>query len=306
MIAFVYNSIWMCAKILQNSFQFASGVSLPRTEEDALIMLDSHFCDISLSVVLYRDYESPLKMIESLRDVVDSRLRIHLYAVDNSNLMGDNPLCFARDTFRERAASYGFVEDVDAGDNLGFGAANNLALERADSEYHVFVNPDILFVEDALSKMKAFMDANPDIGMSIPRLIDESGELQYVYRREITVLDAFNRMILNNSMTKRDRWHCLKDKDYTKVFDVPFGQGSFLFARTDLLREIGGFDDRYFMYLEDADLCRRVNEVSRLAYCPDATVIHKWERGSHKSKKLLKHHLKSYMAYFRKWGLKLA
>lgn len=262
--------------------------------------------DISLSVVLYRDYEAPLEMIESLRGVVDPGLKIRLYAVDNSDLTDGDALIDDRDAFRDKAGALGFVEYVDAHGNVGFGAANNLALNIADSEYHVFVNPDVLFTEDALSELKAFMDVTPEAGMCIPRMTDEAGEMQLVYRREVTVLDAFNRMFLKNAMAKRDRWHCMRDEDYARPFRVPFGQGSFLFGRTALLKELGGFDDRYFMYLEDADLCKRVNEASALYYCPDATVIHKWEKGSHKNKTLLKHHLISYLAYFRKWGLKLA
>ena len=262
--------------------------------------------DISLSVVLYRDYEAPLEMIESLRGVVDPGLRIRLYAVDNSDLAAGDALSDDRDAFRDKVEAFGFVEYMDAHSNLGFGSANNLALNMADSEYHVFVNPDVLFTEDALSELKSFMDSTPEAGMCIPRMTDEAGEMQLVYRREVTVLDAFNRMFLKDAMVKRDRWHCMRDEDYTRPFQVPFGQGSFLFGRTAMLKELGGFDDRYFMYLEDADLCKRVNEASALYYCPDATVIHKWEKGSHKNKTLLKHHLKSYLAYFRKWGLKLA
>ena len=262
--------------------------------------------DISLSVVLYRDYESPLEMIESLRNVVDPGLKIRLYAVDNSDLADGDALCSARDAFRDKVEALGFVEYVDAHGNLGFGAANNIALYMADSEYHVFVNPDVLFTEDALSELKSFMDSIPDAGMCIPHMTNEAGVMQPVYRREVTVLDAFNRIFLKNALAKRDRWHCMRDEDYGRPFQVPFGQGSFLFGRTALLKELGGFDDRYFMYLEDADLCKRVNEASALYYCPAATVIHKWEKGSHKNKTLLKHHLKSYLAYFRKWGLKLA
>ena len=245
-------------------------------------------------------------MIESLRCVVDPGLRIRLYAVDNSDLSDGDALCAARDAFCGKLEALGFAEYVDAQGNLGFGAANNLALNMADSEYHVFVNPDVLFTEDALSELKSFMDSTPEAGMCIPRMTDEAGEMQLVYRREVTVLDAFNRMFLKNAMAKRDRWHCMRDENYSKPFQVPFGQGSFLFGRTALLKELGGFDDRYFMYLEDADLCKRVNAASALYYCPHATVIHKWEKGSHKNMTLLKHHLKSYLAYFRKWGLKLA
>ena len=244
-------------------------------------------------------------MIESLRAAVDPELRIRLYAVDNSALAEGDALRAERAAFCEKVSGFRFVEYVDAHDNLGFGAANNLALMRSDAKYHVFVNPDVLFTEDALSEMKAFMDVNPKCGMCIPRMTDEAGEMQQVYRHEVTVLDAFNRMVLKNAMTKRDRWHCMRDEDYTRPFQVPFGQGSFLFGRTALLKELGGFDDRFFMYLEDADLCKRVNEASELLYCPGATVVHKWEKGSHKDMTLLKHHLKSYLIYFRKWGLKL-
>ena len=260
--------------------------------------------DITLSVVLYRDYKSPMEMIESLVEKTSNALDVKLYAVDNSDLAQDDVLAADRASFIDYSEKSDFVEYIDAGANLGFGAANNLALLKSGAPYHVFVNPDVLFVEDALLKLKRYMDANPDVGMCIPRMVDESGELQRVYRRDITVLDAFNRMFLKNALKGRDKYHTMACEDYTKPFQVPFGQGSFLFGRTSLLKELDGFDDRYFMYLEDADLCKRVNNSSKLMYCPDATVVHKWERGSHKNPALLKHHVNSYVAYFKKWGIK--
>lgn len=261
---------------------------------------------VSASVVIYRDYASPFQMLSTLASQTDPGLPVRVFAVDNSALADGDPLEASRERFRADAGRLGFVEYVDAGANLGFGRANNLALSMADSEYHAFVNPDVTFAGDALSALAAFMDARPDAGMAIPRMLGEDGELQPVYRREVTVLDALNRTLLGNRLRKRGRWHTMADADYTRPFRVPFGQGSFLFGRTALLKGLGGFDDRFFMYLEDADLCRRVNEVSGLWYCPDATVIHRWERGSHKSTRLMRAHLASYAAYFRKWGLRLA
>lgn len=260
---------------------------------------------VTVSVVLYRDYESPLRMIESLREYTDSGLQVKVLAVDNSEV-GLAGLGRERDAFVAQASSLGDFEYVDARGNLGFGRANNLALGMADSDYHAFVNPDVLFAGDALSALAAFLEARPDAGMAIPRMLGEDGSLQPVYRREVTVLDALNRTLLGNRLRKRDRWHTMADADYSMPFRVPFGQGSFLFGRTALLKGLGGFDDRFFMYLEDADLCRRVNEVSELWYCPDATVVHRWERGSRKSARLMRAHLASYAEYFRKWGLRLA
>ncbi|MCF6414141.1 glycosyltransferase [Collinsella tanakaei] len=261
---------------------------------------------VSASVVVYRDYASPLQMLSTLASQTDPGLPVRVYAVDNSALADGDPMEASRERFRADVGNLGFVEYVDAGANLGFGRANNLALSMADSDYHAFVNPDVAFEGDALSALASFLDARPDAGMAIPRMLGEDGGLQPVYRREVTVLDALNRTLLGNRLRKRDRWHTMADADYSAPFRVPFGQGSFLFGRTALLKELGGFDDRFFMYLEDADLCRRVNEVSQLWYCPDATVIHRWERGSHKSARLMRAHLASYAAYFRKWGLRLA
>lgn len=270
---------------------------------------------ISLSVVLYRDYRTPAAMIRSLMQFTDSRLQFQIIAVDNSNLDSGDPLVEKRNRFVSEFSNddvgpgaapiaHRFLY-VDVHENLGFGRANNVALNMVNSQYHVFVNPDILFIDDTLTTLKSFMDAHPDVGMCIPRMVDTEGHPLKVYRRDITVLDAFNRMFLKNRLRKRDYWHTMSNEDYSKPFRVPFGQGSFLFARTKLLKQLGGFDDSYFMYLEDADLCRRVNQVSQLVYCPDAVVVHKWEQGSHKNPRLFKEHLKSYAIYFRKWGLSL-
>lgn len=124
-------------------------------------------------------------------------------------------------------------------------------------------------------------------------------------RETLTVFDMFLRMFTKNVFKKRKSYHSMRDMDYSHPFEVPFGQGSFLVIRTDLWKSLNGFDDRFFMYLEDADLCRRVNENSKLMYCPDAIVIHKWEKESHRNKALFKVHIQSMIKYFNKWGWKL-
>lgn len=259
---------------------------------------------VSVSVVLYRDYDTPLVMIRSLFRYLSSSLRVLVYIVDNSEA-DKCGMSAARDAFLSKVRTFGPIEYIDAGGNLGFGKANNLALSRSKADYHAFVNPDIRFIEDSLSVLKSYMDDRQEVGMTIPRMLDDDGAIQPVYRREVTVLDAVNRTILGNRMRKRDRWHTLADEDYSIPFVVPFGQGSFLFGRTALLKRLGGFDDRFFMYLEDADLCKRVNEASCLLYCPDTSVVHRWERASHKNARLMKEHIRSYARYFHKWGLKL-
>lgn len=75
--------------------------------------------------------------------------------------------------------------------------------------------------------------------------------------------------------------------------------------RTCMFKLIRGFDDKFFMYLEDADITRRVNIVSEAVFFPEARVVHAWERGGHKSFRLFFVTIQSMLIYFRKWGLRI-
>ena len=251
--------------------------------------------DISIAIVAYNDEEDVCNAVASIEAHTAERISKQIYIVDNS----DTPNGLIALEHKYRDVSY-----VPAGQNLGFGGGHNLVLERLDSRFHAIVNPDILLRMDALDTLMQFMDRE-QVGMSVPRIVDEEGKLQAVYRRELTVWDMFLRMFFKGACKKRQAYHTMQDMDYETAFPVPFAQGSFLVIRTDLFRRLGGFDERFFLYMEDADLCRRVNEVSTLFYCPDAEVVHKWERGSHKNHSLFRIHVHSMFAYFRKWGWKL-
>lgn len=84
--------------------------------------------------------------------------------------------------------------------------------------------------------------------------------------------------------------------------EVPSLSGCFMFMRVDVLKKVNGFDERFFMYAEDLDLCRRIGEVSKTMFYPMVAVYHEYEKGSYKNRKLLKYHLCSVIKYFNKWG----
>ena len=90
--------------------------------------------------------------------------------------------------------------------------------------------------------------------------------------------------------------------NYDKEMEVPALSGCFMFLRVDVLKKVGMFDERYFMYAEDLDLCRRIGEVSHTMFYPAVSVYHAYEKGSYKNKKLLKYHICSVIKYFNKWG----
>lgn len=257
--------------------------------------------DITINVVAYRNYDDIVLAIDSLAKYTAMSISKKLYVIDNSLLSDEDPV---KECFKKNLSKYDFVEYIDTKANLGFGRGHNYNISELNSRYHLIMNPDIIFTEDTISELIKFM-SNGKIGMCIPKIVDQSGKLQKVYRREITLLDLIVRMFGKSIFKKRFNYHTLQSNNYYKPFVVPFAQGSFLFVRTDLYKKIGGFDDRFFMYMEDADLCKRINEISRVVYCPNTSVIHKWEKGSHKSIKLFRIHISSMILYFKKWGLKL-
>lgn len=256
---------------------------------------------LSISIVVYRKYDDVIEAVDSIEKQTSSQLKKTIYIVDNSQV-GEHH--YERMTFEKHLRQYTDVVYINTGENLGFGKGHNYVMERLQSEYHAIVNPDIVLNEDAFSALISYMEKT-DAGMTIPRLLNEQGDLLDAYRRNPTVFDMYLRMFTKKVCQKRRDCHSMKDQDYTQPFQVPFGQGSFLVIRTELWKRLKGFDDRYFMYLEDADLCRRVNQISKLMYCPDATVVHRWEKASHKNMKLFSIHMKSMFTYFNKWGWKL-
>ena len=251
--------------------------------------------NLSIAIVAYNDEEDVKNAVESILRWTPDFISMTIYIVDNST--EENNL---KDLEKNSEVVY-----IKTGANLGFGAGHNLVLRQLDSEYHAIVNPDILLKEDAFSKILNFM-RETGCGMCVPRITDEDGNLLKVYRREVTVFDMFLRMFVKVGFKKRKDYHTLQDMDYTKTFRVPFAQGSFLVIKTELFKALHGFDERFFLYMEDADLCKRVNATSTLLYCPDATVIHKWEKGSHKNLGLFKLHVSSMVKYFLKWRRSLS
>ena len=247
--------------------------------------------DLSISIVAYNDESDVRKAVESIERCTPLLLCKKIYIVDNSDI--DNNLKSLSEEFDD-------VCYIKTGENLGFGKGHNQVLSMLDSKYTAIVNPDVILINDAFTPLIKFMEET-GAGMCVPRITDYDGNLLKVYRRELTPFDMFIRMFFKIGFKKRRAYHTMQEMDYEKPFRVPFAQGSFLLIKTDLYKKLGGFDERFFLYMEDADLCKRVNEESMLLYCPYASVIHKWNMGSHKSLKLFDCHVRSCFKYFKKW-----
>lgn len=191
--------------------------------------------------------------------------------------------------------------------NLGYGAGHNIAIRKAlesGADYHVVLNPDIYWQGDVIGELAKFMDANPDVGQVMPKIIYPTGEVQYLCKLLPTPMDLVGRRFvpIKSYQDRHDYEYELHWTGYDTVMEIPSLSGCFMFLRCSVLKEIGAFDERYFMYAEDLDLCRRMGSKARTVFYPHVAVTHEYEKGSYKNRKLLKYHINSIIKYFNKWG----
>lgn len=205
-----------------------------------------------------------------------------------------------------------WVKTMDTGGNLGFGRGNNLAMKEAKGDYILLANPDLTVFPGELEKWIEWMDQHPDVGISGPRTLNPDGtDQESCYRFYTIMMPLYRRTVLGKlPWAKRevDRF-AMKGMDRTKEQDVDWVQGSAMCIRRSLLEKIGGFDERYFMYLEDSDLCRQAWENGmRVTYTPVAKVVHYHQRQSRLKKpwdiftnKTIRYHVRSAYKYFQKY-----
>ncbi len=220
-----------------------------------------------------------------------------LYLIDNSPT--DNARCFA---------DHPRIEYSFNNKNVGFGAGHNLALKKSISDgstYHIVLNPDVYFENTSISTLHDFMEANPDVGLCMPKVLYPDGRIQPLCKLlpspRILILRRF-LFFLHKLLARQNYYYELQFTGYNRVMNVPFLSGCFMFLRTDVLRKIGLFDERIFLYTEDVDLSRRIHKHFRTVFYPDVTIYHYHQRGSYKSTTLLMHNIRSAIKYFNKWG----
>lgn len=218
-----------------------------------------------------------------------------VYVVDNAREQAIADVC----------TNFKGVEYIPS-DNRGYGAGHNIAIRRAmasGADYHLVSNTDISCDPAALRRLTAYMEAHRDVVLAHPRITGEDGCEQYTARRLPDPFDLIIRRFTPSwFMPRRRAVYLLKHSDKRKPLNVPYVQGSFMLMRTDALKEVGLFDERFFMYPEDIDLTRRLHAFGRTMYVPGATVVHRHRQASRRSARLLSVHIFNMISYFNKWG----
>ncbi len=263
--------------------------------------------DIAIITVNYNMRDAILAMLKSAqKDIAISDLDIAVVIVDNAS--SDNLVRILKN-------QYPWVTVIEAGKNLGFGGGNNIGLNSVEAKYYFVLNPDTVFVQpNTLRRLYEYMERETKIGMIAPKLVNADGSLQYSCFRFPKFLDkplrqlGFERVHI---VKKRVDSFLMKDFDHKKARPVDWVLGSAMFVRAEALKKVGGFDERFFMYFEDCDWCRRFWEAHfPIYYVPEIIIAHAYSRGSAKTKglfrslmfnRLTREHVKSWLMYYKKW-----
>lgn len=196
------------------------------------------------------------------------------------------------------------ISYIKASKNGGFGYGHNLAINKYAhlSDYFLICNPDIDFDPKELDKLYHVAKTS-QAGLFSPKIVYPDGSDQFGQRLLPTPLNLFARRFLPKYISQElDDKYLLKSLTINEPTLIPSVSGSFMLFRSKCLLALSGFDERYFMYMEDIDLSRRCVVRFGVLYVPSACVIHEHQQASYKNKVLLKAHITSAIQYFNKWG----
>lgn len=246
---------------------------------------------VSISIVTYNDEECIGNLLDSINEIIKYE-DYHIFLIDNGSR--DETLQIARDKTDN-------ITIIETKSNVGFGAGHNKVLDLIQSKYHVILNPDITFKYDVIGQMVSYLDSNPDIGMISPKILHPGGAVQILPKKDPRPIYMLARRSKLRALTKYKDEYEMTEAGADTAYDIEFASGSFMFLRTELFKKVGGFDERYFLYLEDADLSRKARQHARVQYNPSFVVYHHWQQAGAKHLKYFFIHVASMIKYTLKW-----
>lgn len=243
-------------------------------------------------IVTHNNMKTIKTTLDSLFNHLDG-IDFRLYVVDNWST--DETPEFIRKNYPQ-------VCLIEPMTNNGFGAGHNLVLPMLESDYHMIINPDIIIKSNAIKKIVDFMDEHDEVGAVSPKICFPDGREQILGKKnpKLKYLAA-SRLRNEQKPSRLLREYAMLDEDLSVMREIENATGCFMVFRTKIFKQLNGFDEKYFMYFEDADISRRVNQISKLIYYPEAEIYHVWGRESKRSFKLMRIHICSMFKYFIKW-----
>jgi GT2 family glycosyltransferase len=228
--------------------------------------------DLSIIIVNWNVKDLLRKCLQSIYKQTQG-IEFEVFVIDNASKDGS-----AQMVLKE----FPQVTLIASNVNLGFAKANNLALEQARGKYVLFMNPDMELVENSFPKLIELMNKDSKIALSTCQLIYPDGSKQNNVKNNPGLCDQLLILLKLHHFfqTKCLKRYLAKDFDYSKEQVVKQIMGAFMFGRADIIKEMGGFDIDYFLWWEDLDLCKRVQNAGyKIVYTPTTKVIHYEAKG---------------------------
>uniref|UniRef100_UPI004048E37E glycosyltransferase n=1 Tax=Algoriphagus sp. TaxID=1872435 RepID=UPI004048E37E len=248
---------------------------------------------VSASIVLYKN--NPKDLDHLFHVIFSSEIDV-LYLIDNSL---NNNLAFY--------SSYSKIIYFNSNKNVGFGAGHNIAfklVKKHSNHVHFVINPDIIIDVQTINNMIAYMFQNKDVGMCMPKVLNFDNSTQYLTK---LLPNPFYILLKKFKIPKKlyfiyfQRLELRGFRDYCEI-NVPVLSGCFFISNFNSLKEIGYFDERFFMYFEDWDLSRRMHLKYKTIYNTSFKVFHGHNSGANKKFNLFLIFFSSYLKYFFKHG----
>ena len=263
-----------------------------------------HRFDISLILVSFNTRDVLRESLQSI-DREKYNFRIEIFVVDNDSRDGSVAMV---------EAEFPHVRLLRSRVNLGFGAANNLALEEAQGRYIVLLNSDAFLLPDALRLSVQHMDADPTVGLAGGRLVGRDFSPQPSARMFPSIFSDFLVMTGLAHKFPKSRFFGRFDRtwaDPAEAAEVDWVPGAFSIIRAEALKKVGFFDSEFFLYSEEVDLCRRIQNAGyKIMYWPDIAIIHIGGESSRQIKtlemsssgaQLIRWRMRSTLLYYRKY-----
>jgi GT2 family glycosyltransferase len=229
---------------------------------------------MTLSVVIV-SYNVKTFLEQCLRSVLKAAegIESEIFVVDNNSVDGTEAMLMAKFSCLSN------VHLIFNRENVGFSKANNQALRRCCGRYVLVLNPDTLVQEDTFRKMIAFMEQDPKIGAAGCKLLNADGSFQLSCRRSFPTPEvSFYKIIGLSTLFPQSRRFARYNLTYLPIdatYEVDALMGAFMFIRREVLEQVGLFDESFFMYGEDLDLCYRIKQAGwKIYYYHETQIIH--------------------------------
>jgi GT2 family glycosyltransferase len=252
---------------------------------------------VTCSIVIYNVSDSDLSRLIVNVDILLSANIARIFIIDNSV---KKPALLTFDIDR--------VTYIKSKVNGGYGFGHNLAVNSIldTSDFHFVLNHDVAFQKDDIITLINKINSDPKIGIIMPKITSFEGDLQYLCKLIPTpinlIVRRFDNFLFKRYTTQLNYNYECRFLNYDLEFNSPTLSGCFMLLNVCSLIQVGSFDERFFLYLEDFDLSRRIHEKFKTLYYPQVTIKHSHAKGSYFTFSLFFIHLLSAIKYFNKWG----